>query len=103
VTRLTELTELTDSAELLVSELMTNVITANQATGIGSPVRPWLLADHARLLILVQDDSPHPPTRTTPSTDAGRGRGLLLVDAISNRWDWYIPNPQGLARWRGHS
>jgi anti-sigma regulatory factor (Ser/Thr protein kinase) len=92
------LTELADSAELLVSELMTNAITANQATSIGSPVRLWLLADHARLLILVQDDSPHSPARTTPSTDAERGRGLLLVDAISNRWDWYIPQPPGTGK-----
>jgi anti-sigma regulatory factor (Ser/Thr protein kinase) len=93
-----QLTELADSAELLVSELMTNAITANQATGVGSPVRLWLLADHARLLILVQDDSTHPPVRTTPSTDAERGRGLLLVDAISNRWDWYIPQPIGTGK-----
>jgi hypothetical protein len=25
------------------------------------------------------------------SEDAESGRGLLLVDAISKRWDWYFP------------
>jgi anti-sigma regulatory factor (Ser/Thr protein kinase) len=86
------LSELADSAELLISELMTNAITANQATGVGSSVRLWLLADCARLLILVQDGSPHPPIPTVPGAHAERGRGLLLVDAISSRWDWYVPS-----------
>ena len=90
-----QLTELAGSAELLISELMTNAITADQATGVGSPVRLWLPADSARLLILVQDDSRHPPVRTAPTTDAERGRGLVLVDAISSRWDWYVPQPGG--------
>ena len=83
--------ELADSAELLISELMTNATTANQAMGVGSPVRLWLLADRARLLILVQDGSPHPPIPTVPGADAERG-GLLLVDAISSRWGWYAPS-----------
>lgn len=84
--------ELTDSAELLISELMTNAVTANRSASIGSSVRLWLLADPVRLLILVQDDSPQPPIPTVPGTDAERGRGLLLVDAVSSRWDWYVPS-----------
>jgi anti-sigma regulatory factor (Ser/Thr protein kinase) len=83
---------LTDSAELLISELMTNAVAANRSGSNGSPVRLWLLADPVRLLILVQDDSPQPPIPTVPGTDAERGRGLLLVDAVSSRWDWYVPS-----------
>jgi hypothetical protein len=57
----------------------------------GSSVRLWLLSDTARVLILVQDDNPRPPARTVPEADAEAGRGLLLVEPVSSRWDWYVP------------
>jgi len=61
------LTDLSDSAKLLVSELMTNAVTACQSMGQGCPVRLWLLANAAQVAILVQDDNPSPPSlqRTT--------------------------------------
>jgi anti-sigma regulatory factor (Ser/Thr protein kinase) len=85
------LTTLADSAEILVSELVTNAVAACRSTGTGSPVRLWLLAGSTRVLILVQDDSSRPPVRTEPEADDERGRGLLLVEAISSRWAWYVP------------
>ncbi|HXZ72371.1 MAG TPA: ATP-binding protein [Streptosporangiaceae bacterium] len=87
-----------DRAELLVSELVTNAITASRATSPDSPVRLWLLSDSARILILVQDDSPHPPVRAELETSTERGRGLLLVEAISGEWDWYIPERSGAGK-----
>jgi anti-sigma regulatory factor (Ser/Thr protein kinase) len=86
-----DLTELSDSAELLVSEIITNAIQITNPDGRTVPVRLWLLADPERLLILVRDASPLPPVPMSPSTDAENGRGLLLVNAISNRWNWYVP------------
>jgi anti-sigma regulatory factor (Ser/Thr protein kinase) len=80
-----------ESAELLVSELVTNAITASRATRPDSPVGLWLLSDTVRILILVQDHSPHPPVRTELETSSNGGRGLLLVEAISSQWDWYVP------------
>ena len=82
-----------ESAELLVSELVTNAITASRATRPGSAVRVWLLSDTVRIMILVQDESPHPPVRSELEVNAEGGRGLLLVEAISNHWDWYVPEP----------
>lgn len=87
-----------ESAELLVSELVTNAIAASRATSPDSPVRLWLLSDSARILILVQDDSPHPPVRTELETSAEGGRGLLLVEAISSQWDWYVREPGGAGK-----
>jgi anti-sigma regulatory factor (Ser/Thr protein kinase) len=84
---------LADNAELLVSELVTNAVAASRSTGSGSAVRLWLLSDTARLLILVQDASPHRPVRADPGPDAEHGRGLLLVEAISDQWGWYAPAP----------
>ena len=92
------LTEHADSAELVVSELVTNAITASRATSPDSPVRLWLLSDSTRVLILVQDDSPHPPVRTAPGTGTEGGRGLLLVEAISSRWAWYLPGTGGAGK-----
>ncbi len=84
--------DLTDSVELLVSELTTNAIAAAQATETGLPVRFWLLSDRKQVLILVWDANPNPPVRMHPDDRTEGGRGLMLVDAMSEQWDWY-PTP----------
>ena len=62
-----QLTGLAGIAELLVSELVTNAVAASRAAG--SPaVRLWLLSDAERVLILVQDESPHQPVRAPSRT-----------------------------------
>jgi anti-sigma regulatory factor (Ser/Thr protein kinase) len=76
---------LTDSTELVVSELVTNAIQAPRTTGHTSPVRLWLLSDKAQVLVLVWDASPHPPVRADISDETENGRGLLLVEAVSLR------------------
>jgi anti-sigma regulatory factor (Ser/Thr protein kinase) len=88
-------TQLSPGVELLVSELVTNAVTAIRSTGQLSPVRIWLLADPARILVMVWDASPRPPAPVTVGQDAEHGRGLQLVDAISQRWDWYFPPLDG--------
>jgi anti-sigma regulatory factor (Ser/Thr protein kinase) len=87
-----ELADLSDSVELIVSELVTNAVTASQSLHQISPIRLWLLSDRDRILILVWDASPKPPSPA--GTDTGDiyegGRGLMLVDAISEKWSWYF-------------
>jgi anti-sigma regulatory factor (Ser/Thr protein kinase) len=87
------LTGLSDSAELLVSELVTNAVQISRADAQGAPVRLWLLASRARVLILVWDASPLPPVRVSSSENDENGRGLLLVETLSARWDFYFPAP----------
>jgi anti-sigma regulatory factor (Ser/Thr protein kinase) len=89
------LTALTDSTELVVSELVTNAVQASRATGQAAPVRLWLLSDTAQILILVWDASSHPPVRADISDDTENGRGLLLVEAISDQWGCYFPADHG--------
>jgi anti-sigma regulatory factor (Ser/Thr protein kinase) len=84
------LTRLSDSVELLVSELISNAVNASRSMAQMLPVRLWLLAGTARVLIMVWDASPRPPERTEVSEESESGRGLLLVEAISTRWDWYF-------------
>src|SRR5215831_11838703 len=80
------LSALGENVELLVSELMTNGIAAARAIKPISPVRLWLLADTTRILILVWDANPHPPAPVQANEHAESGRGLLLVQALSQQW-----------------
>jgi anti-sigma regulatory factor (Ser/Thr protein kinase) len=86
------LTALSDSTEILVSELATNAIRASRTATEVTPVRLWLLSDTIRVVILVWDASPESPVRMNSGDDAENGRGLLLVEAISEQWGWYFPD-----------
>jgi anti-sigma regulatory factor (Ser/Thr protein kinase) len=85
------LTRLSDSVELLVSELITNAVDASRSMTQMVPVRLWLLASTAQVMVMVWDASSRPPVRAQAGEDAESGRGLLLVEAMSVRWDWYFP------------
>jgi anti-sigma regulatory factor (Ser/Thr protein kinase) len=84
-----ELTSLGESTELLVTELITNAVKASRAVTQASPVRLWLVSDLAQILILVWDASSQPPVRIDASGETENGRGLMLVEAISEQWGWY--------------
>ena len=90
-----KLDALADGAELVVSELVTNAVRAAGGTGVRAPVRLWLLSDGHSILILVWDDSPQPPTRLDAGDDAENGRGLLLVEALSTQWSWWLTDHCG--------
>jgi anti-sigma regulatory factor (Ser/Thr protein kinase) len=85
------LTRLSESVELLVSELVTNAVAASRSMVQTLPVRLWLLAGTTQVLVMVWDANPRPPAQAEAGDDAENGRGLLLVDAMSKRWDWYFP------------
>jgi anti-sigma regulatory factor (Ser/Thr protein kinase) len=89
---------LIESAELLVSELMTNAV--NAAALVLGPVRPpvrlRLSTDRVQVLIEVWDPSDRPPAPTEVEPTAESGRGLFLIGALSARWDWYLT-----PRWGG--
>ncbi len=86
---------LAESAELVVSELITNAVR----TSAGLPeaqhslptVRMWLSADHERVLIQVWDADHQLPVPQQPDPDAEHGRGLLLVESLSEAWGAYRP------------
>ncbi len=83
------LSAISEDAELLVSELVTNAAQASPPAERIQPVGLWLSSDRSRLLILVQDTSRYPPEPTGGAGDDDeRGRGLLIVDAISATWGW---------------
>lgn len=86
-----QLAHLTDTAQVVVSELLTNAVRAS-ARGLDQPtVQLSLASDGSRLLILVRDFNPGAPVPRHTSNDDETGRGLMLVEAISDRFGWYRP------------
>ncbi|HEY5985801.1 MAG TPA: ATP-binding protein [Streptosporangiaceae bacterium] len=93
---------LTDTVELLVSEIVTNAVRAyadqahreqTPAQAISVPtVRFWLTSDAHRILIQVWDSDHSIPAPENAGLDAETGRGLLLVGALSTQWGCYIPD-----------
>jgi anti-sigma regulatory factor (Ser/Thr protein kinase) len=94
------LTTLADSVEILVSELVTNAVHAARFLDRMPPVRLWLLSDKERVLIFVWDANPHLPVRVDAGDEAECGRGLLLVETISDQWGSFAtPERGGKAVW----
>ncbi len=83
-----QLPVLSDTAELIVSELTTNAMLASRR--LGCPViRLALTLDHRELTISVHDYCPGVPEPVSAADDDENGRGLLLVEAVSSRSGWY--------------
>ena len=97
---------LAQTAELLVSELVTNAVQA-MARQVGqTAVRLQLFGDYARVRIEVWDADPRQPAPKDPEEDGipdlegEGGRGLFLVAALSTCWDWYLTQePTGKVVW----
>jgi len=82
------LADLTDDAEMVVSELMTNALEASWRLDDRPPIALRLLANQDRLLIEAwdQDTVPCELHPQAPPGDEDHGRGLMVVDALSHRW-----------------
>jgi len=82
-----------DTALLLVSEIITNAVTATTAlprhTTTSTPITQTLHCQDGQIIIEITDPSPHPPVLTDTGPDAETGRGLLLVHALAKEWTWH--------------
>ncbi|MEW9529489.1 ATP-binding protein [Microbispora sp. NPDC049125] len=106
-----ELGHVTDTAELLVSELVTNAVQATDAVA-GSPFASSMfpvvlrmvalrlrVAPGRRLCIEVWDVSEREPVaRDGEALDEG-GRGLALVDSLAASWGHYTAADRGKIVW----
>ncbi len=73
-----------ESAQLCVTELVANVI---KHVGSGTPATLAVRASDGRLRIEVHDPDPRAlPVLIEASSDAEGGRGMALVDAVTDRW-----------------
>ena len=86
------------TAELLVSELVTNAYEATVRRQLDTPIALRLSSNDRQILIEVWDADPTPPQSPTldgdglPSPAAESGRGLFLIAALSERWGCYRRN-----------
>jgi anti-sigma regulatory factor (Ser/Thr protein kinase) len=95
--------DIAEIAELLVSELVTNSVRF-----AGDPARTLRYSERANaslirlflrhfpqcLLIEVYDADNNPPIRSPAVDQAENGRGLMLVEALSKEWSYFVP-PSG--------
>jgi anti-sigma regulatory factor (Ser/Thr protein kinase) len=81
-----DMADLTDSIELITSELVTNALQASGTAAQAAPISLWLLSDQAQVVVLVWDASAMRPVPMRAGAESEKGRGLVLVEAVSARW-----------------
>jgi Histidine kinase-like ATPase domain len=96
------------TAELLVSELVTNAVKTS-VTRLRTPYR--MANDHLRLISLrlslisrsvvieVQDSSDKPPVLREQCLDSEEGRGLAVVESMSSQWSYFPLSSGGKVVW----
>jgi len=86
-----DLGDFTQDAEAVTSELVTNAIEHAGAPQFGLQVVRLACPD--AIAVMVIDPSPHPPVKRDPAGDTEHGRGLYIVEALSDRWGWQPAAP----------
>ena len=108
-------TDRQDDVAVVVSELLTNALRHavpqagpppgspyGPAGGPGRsrwPVRLGLIQPGQFVLCAVADPSPRPPQPKEPDYLAESGRGLHVIDALSDRWGSTVPTDAGKVVW----
>lgn len=105
------MTAVSDDAELVVSELITNALRhamsgpgpspgPGPGRGDGEPViRLRLLAQEPYVMCMVTDPSREIPLRRRPSLEDASGRGLHVIESCSSRWGWHLLDEGGKVVW----
>jgi anti-sigma regulatory factor (Ser/Thr protein kinase) len=75
------LAEIEDDAQLVVSELATNAVTHAR-----TPFTVTVHRDGSRVILTVQDGTPEYPPVVKVEAMGTHGRGLTIVDALSQAW-----------------
>lgn len=91
---------LSDVAELVVSELVTNalrhgLLSARWMPG-EHPIRLRLLRQNPYLMCMVTDPDSAGPVRIDSHNGAESGRGLQVIESCSVRWGWQLLDARAL-------
>ncbi|MFB7931655.1 ATP-binding protein [Streptomyces sp. NPDC056039] len=93
-----EMSELCDPACLALTELVANVVrhTDDRRATVLMTRRP----DGRGVRVEVTDTCPRPPLSTAVDELAEGGRGVLIVEAVTDRWGWDpLPDRPGKTVW----
>ena len=97
------LVTLTDDAEAIVGEFVANAVShgarAMAADSAGQPLGLRLLRRSGEVMCAVLDPSDRAPVLRMPDRNEEAGRGLQMVDALSDVWGWSPVTGRGKAVW----
>jgi hypothetical protein len=97
------LASLADDAEAIVGEFVANAVShgarAAAATEAGQPLGLRLLRRTGEVMCAVLDPSDTAPVLRLPDRSEEDGRGLQMVDALSDVWGWSPVTGRGKAVW----
>jgi anti-sigma regulatory factor (Ser/Thr protein kinase) len=104
-----QLAAVTDTAQLMASELVANAVTAAQAPEGGvlleeeqptsRPIELGVRRTEISVIIEVTDPNPEPPVlRRAEAMDEG-GRGLWIVAILGTSWGYYADDGGGKVVW----
>jgi anti-sigma regulatory factor (Ser/Thr protein kinase) len=94
------LASLADDAEAIVGEFVANAVShATRPSRSGQPLGLRLLRRTGEVMCAVLDPSDSAPVLRVPDRTEERGRGLQMVDALSDVWGWSPVTGRGKAVW----
>jgi anti-sigma regulatory factor (Ser/Thr protein kinase) len=94
------LTALADDAEAIVGEFVANAVSHGaRSAGSGQPIGLRLLRRTGEVMCAVLDSCERAPVLRIPDRTEEAGRGLQMVDALSDVWGWSPVTGRGKAVW----
>ena len=69
-----------------ITELLADELVANVVRHVGRPMTVRAIRTADRVRVEVEDPSPEPPVLRHPDPETVRGRGILLLEALSTDW-----------------
>jgi two-component sensor histidine kinase len=88
---------------VIVSELLTNALRhalpVSGGSRAGWPVQLGLLQPGNCVVCAVADPSRAPPVPRKPEYFSETGRGLQVIDALSDQWGYTVPTDMGKVSW----
>lgn len=92
-----------DNVAVIASEMVTNALryglTGCRESRCADPVRMSLLRQGTTVLCAVFDPGSEVPMMKQPSHLAESGRGLQVIESLSDRWGWTPPASAGKVVW----
>ena len=97
------LASLADDAKAIVGEFVANAVSHAARSAVsavsGQPLGLRLLRRTGEVMCAVLDPSDIAPVLRMPDRDEEAGRGLQMVDALSDVWGWSPVTGRGKAVW----